>query len=92
MVRRLALGSVPGSLLGVAFLHFLGTTEERVDQLVTRALGLTLMLVAISLLVGKAARASSEAAAGFQGVGRRVPAWSSMRRLVPMEGEHGRSF
>lgn len=53
IVRRLALGSVPGALAGVALLaglrHLAG--EEVVDRMVLRLMGIVLICVAATLLV-----------------------------------------
>ena len=51
-VRRLALGSVPGALIGVALLRQL--PEGQVDVFVTQALGLALVVVAGTMLLGAA--------------------------------------
>jgi hypothetical protein len=56
IVKRLAVGSVPGALLGLALLYYLhsrGTVA--VDKLVVRMLAVALMCVALSLFV-RAAR------------------------------------
>jgi uncharacterized protein len=52
LVKRLAIGSVPGALLGIALLYYLrsrGTVA--VDKLVVRMLAVALMCVALSLFV-----------------------------------------
>lgn len=51
-VRRLATGSVPGALIGVAVLGQMPAT--RVDAFITQALGLALVIVAITMLFGAA--------------------------------------
>lgn len=48
-VRRLALGSVPGALLGVFILQRL--RDDDVDPIITQVLGFTLILVAASMLL-----------------------------------------
>jgi len=60
VVRRLAVGSIPGSLLGVWVLHQLGERGDLADELVTRLLGVMLMLTAASLLFGKQMRGSTK--------------------------------
>lgn len=58
VVRRLAVGSVPGSLAGVAVLRLLGPHGQAADTLITRVLGVTLILVAASLFLGRSIRAA----------------------------------
>jgi uncharacterized membrane protein YfcA len=51
-VRRLALGSVPGALVGVAILR--QVKESQVDSVITHTLAFTLIVVAATLLLGAA--------------------------------------
>jgi len=52
IVKRLALGSVPGALAGLSLLTFLHRRGgDSMDHLVTRMLGVALIVVALSLLV-----------------------------------------
>jgi uncharacterized protein len=67
IVKRLALGSVPGSLAGLALLAHLQTANQHAaDQFVVRALGIVLILVALMLFIRSSMRprvqASSESA------------------------------
>jgi uncharacterized protein len=74
IVKRLAIGSVPGALLGIALLYYLhsrGTVA--VDKLVVRMLAVALMCVALSLFV-RAARGPRVQAA-HEPFLTRGPAW-----------------
>lgn len=52
IVRRLALGSIPGALAGLVLLAYLRNRgEDAMDRLVVRMLGVALMCVALSLFV-----------------------------------------
>jgi len=52
IVKRLALGSVPGALLGLTFLSYLHRREgAAMDRIVVRVLGVALMGVALSLFI-----------------------------------------
>jgi uncharacterized protein len=51
IVKRLALGSIPGALVGLALLAYLRTQGgDAMDKLVVRMLGVALMCVALTLL------------------------------------------
>jgi uncharacterized membrane protein YfcA len=51
IVKRLALGSIPGALLGLALLAYLRTQGgDAMDKVVVRMLGIALMCVALTLL------------------------------------------
>lgn len=50
LVRQLAVGSVPGTILGIVALRAIGI-GARTDSVVTRALGVALIIVAVSLAV-----------------------------------------
>lgn len=51
IVKRLALGSIPGALVGLALLAYLRTRGgDAMDHVVVRMLGIALMCVALSLL------------------------------------------
>jgi uncharacterized membrane protein YfcA len=51
IVKRLALGSIPGALVGLALLAYLGSKGgDTMDRVVVRMLGIALMCVALSLL------------------------------------------
>jgi uncharacterized protein len=74
IVRRLAMGSIPGALAGLALLAHLRTRGgDIMDRVVVRMLGIALVCVALSLLVrclrGPREPVASEAA-GFKG-----PVW-----------------
>jgi uncharacterized protein len=50
MVKRLALGSIPGALLGLSLLaHFHASRTHNLDRLILRMLGVALVVVACSL-------------------------------------------
>jgi uncharacterized membrane protein YfcA len=50
IVKRLALGSIPGALLGLALLaHFHASGPRNLDRLILRMLGVALVVVALSL-------------------------------------------
>ncbi|MDZ7956527.1 MAG: sulfite exporter TauE/SafE family protein [Aulosira sp. DedQUE10] len=52
VVKWLALGSVPGSLLGVGILHLIrGTGEHHLDSILLRMLGVMILLVTVLALV-----------------------------------------
>lgn len=52
VVKWLALGSVPGSLLGVVILHLIKRTgEHNLDNLLLRLLGVTILLITLLALV-----------------------------------------
>jgi uncharacterized membrane protein YfcA len=52
IVRRLALGSIPGALVGLVFLaHLRSRGGDAMDRVVVRMLGIALMGVALSLFV-----------------------------------------
>jgi uncharacterized protein len=52
IVKRLAIGSIPGALLGLAFLaHLRGRGTEMMDRVVMRMLAVALMCVAVSLFI-----------------------------------------
>jgi len=52
IVKRLALGSIPGALLGLGLLvHLRSRGGDATDKVVVRMLGIALMCVAVSLLV-----------------------------------------
>jgi uncharacterized protein len=60
IVKRLALGSVPGAILGLVVLAYLRTRGlESMNGIVVRMLAVALMSVALSLLVGCFARSST---------------------------------
>lgn len=50
LVRRLAVGSVPGGLLAVGAIHLLPGSDLNSDTAVRRALGVMLVVVAVTLL------------------------------------------
>jgi len=74
IIRRLAIGSIPGALLGLALLAFLhGRGTEAMDRVLVRLLAVALMCVSLSLFV-RMARGSKS------GIGARIvrpegPAW-----------------
>jgi uncharacterized membrane protein YfcA len=49
VVRRLALGSVPATLLTLAFLHYAGTKFDGMEHVITVTLGLALIATAIAM-------------------------------------------
>ncbi len=50
VVRRLATGSVPATILTVAFLHFLGSPAAPAAHVISVTLGVALLLTAVSLI------------------------------------------
>jgi uncharacterized protein len=76
LVRRLAYGSVPGSLAGIALLAILrrhGT--ESVDRVVVRMLAVALMCVAISLYVRAVRGPRKRVETPMDSIGLKWPAW-----------------
>lgn len=64
IVKRLALGSIPGALVGLSLLAYLGSKGgDAMDHVVVRMLGIALMCVALSLLF-RSLRGSPTNAAG----------------------------
>src|SRR5438105_4291250 len=64
IVKRRAMGSIPGALLGLALLAYLRSRGgDAMDRIVTRMLGGALICVAISLLV-RSLRAMELSSAG----------------------------
>ncbi len=56
MVKRLAVGSLPGAAVGILFLAFLkGNNGALVDEIVRHALGFALILVAVLIFFGRKA-------------------------------------
>ena len=53
VVSRLALGSVPMTILTVAFLYWLGIESKSAQALITKVLGVAIFLTALSLLMRK---------------------------------------
>jgi uncharacterized membrane protein YfcA len=80
IVKRLAMGSVPGALLGLALLdHLHRQSGAAADKLVVRMLGMTLVIVALSLLLKSLRRTRAENTEKEQET--RGPKW-----LTPMLG------
>ncbi len=74
IVKRLAIGSIPGAAAGLVLLaHLRSQGTEAVDRLVVRMLGIALMCVALSLFV-RALRGSRIQPANLSDT-QRVPAW-----------------
>jgi len=75
IVKRLALGSVPGALLGLTFLSYLHRRHgAATDRIVVRVLGVALIGVALSLFV-RTSR-GSPALAASSSTTPRWPRWS----------------
>jgi hypothetical protein len=56
MVKRLAVGSLPGAAVGILFLAVLkGSTGDRVDEIVRHSLGFALILTAFLIFLGRRA-------------------------------------
>ena len=56
MVKRLAMGSLPGAAVGILFLAVLkGSNGARLDEIVRHALGFTLILIAFLIFLGRKA-------------------------------------
>jgi uncharacterized membrane protein YfcA len=51
LVMRLAIGSVPGALMGIWLLHHLRERGVNIDVIITRILGVALICVALSLIL-----------------------------------------
>src|ERR1022692_2131349 len=51
LVMRLAIGSVPGALLGIWLLHHLRERGVNIDAIITKILGVALICVALSLIL-----------------------------------------
>jgi len=72
IVKRLALGSVPGAILGLVVLAYLRTRGlESMNGIVVRMLAVALMSVALSLLVRCFARVSTTQPGRFLNLGAR---------------------
>ena len=50
IVGRLAVGSIPGALVTIGFLHFAGIDQRALTRIVTQALGVALILTAFAVL------------------------------------------
>ncbi len=75
IVKRLALGSVPGALLGLTLLSYLHRTRgEATDRIVVRVLGVALMGVALSLFIRTFRGSRTQAASGS--TAGRWPLWT----------------
>jgi uncharacterized membrane protein YfcA len=76
IVTRLAAGSIPGALAGLAFLALLRRHGvELADRVVVRMLAIVLMGVALSLIVRSVQGRSFRMEASSQDALRRVPGW-----------------
>ena len=53
LVARLAMGSIPATLIALLWLNHLGTKSDRAHGLITSALGIALLLTAVMLLFRK---------------------------------------
>lgn len=74
IVKRLALGSIPGALAGLALLaHLRSRGGEALDRVVVRMLGIALVCVALSLFARSLRGARIESAGEL--VNLRGPAW-----------------
>lgn len=82
IVRRLAIGSIPGALAGLGFLAYLHKHgAETVDRFILRLLAIALMCVALSLFVRAIRGRTAPLAAANEGLLHRGPAW-----LTPVLG------
>lgn len=79
LVKRLAMGSIPGALVGLALLAHLRSNLALVDRLVVRTLGIALIVVACSLLL-RSVRPPRPQAPG------EASAWESHTWLIPLLG------
>jgi uncharacterized membrane protein YfcA len=76
IVKRLAIGSIPGALAGLAFLaHLHKNGVEAVDRVIVRLLAIALMCVALSLFVRAMRRHGSQIEASSEGFIHKTPAW-----------------
>jgi uncharacterized membrane protein YfcA len=76
IVKRLALGSIPGALSGLALLaHLHKHGVEAADRVIVRMLAIALMCVALSLFVRAVRGRSSQIEASNEGVMQRAPTW-----------------
>jgi uncharacterized protein len=77
IVKRLAIGSIPGALLGLALLSHLHHEGAAIaDKVVVRMLGVTLVCVALSLLLKTFRRAPAIAEKIDENL-KRGPAWAT---------------
>jgi uncharacterized protein len=83
IVKRLAIGSIPGALLGLALLdHLHRQGDAAADKLVVRMLGVTLVIVALSLIIKSFRKVPLRISAGEENEELvRGPKW-----LTPMLG------
>jgi len=75
IVKRLALGSIPGAVLGLTLLSYLHRHKgAATDQLVVKVLGVALIIVALSLFIRTFRGSPGKSAHG--GAAPRWPLWS----------------
>ena len=83
LVKRLARGSIPGALMGLALLaHFHATGTHNLDRLVLRMLGVALVGVALSLFWRALRGARPESTCLSQGDARRRAWMTTLAALV----------
>jgi uncharacterized protein len=76
VVKRLAIGSIPGALAGLAVLtHLHKHGVEAVDRIIVRMLAIALMCAALSLFVRAVRGRSLRTEVSNEGLIERTPAW-----------------
>lgn len=76
IVKRLAIGSIPGALAGLAFLaHLHKNGVEAVDRVIVRMLAIALMCVALSLFLRALRGRTSRIEAASESLVHKAPAW-----------------
>lgn len=81
IVRRLATGSVPAALLSLAVMAEVGAQSKTANQIIAAALGITLILTAVSLFFRKRIVARIAPAAGTLGGGG-LAGWTVLLGIV----------
>jgi uncharacterized membrane protein YfcA len=76
IVKRLAIGSIPGALAGLALLaHLHRHGAEAMDRVIVRMLAIALMCVALSLIVRTMRGRGSRIETATEGLINKAPAW-----------------
>ena len=78
IVKRLAIGSIPGALAGLALLaHLHKNGVEAMDRVIVRLLAIALMCVALSLFIRAMRGRSSRIEVSSESLIDRAPAWAT---------------
>jgi uncharacterized protein len=78
IVKRLAIGSIPGALGGLGLLAILQKhSVESVDKIITRMLAVALMCVAVSLFIRTAKVRTSGSEGSDERLGKEAPGWAT---------------